>query len=582
VGEEEEQWLRAVYAKSDRTVDQSQGYAVEGLGTYVTVVVVVFPEGLMDSSDAPWNDGAEKDRPMEVESEKTFLLDDGWISNIMPVIEWNSAGSAFVFSMDKLGNTFITEALDYDMPDFDTDRSNLIKPRANVQPHFFIYQTPGSWAEINPPSAGLIGTSPDPQPILQAEVTCLMDTVTYAPRTVRTYKRTVNGNIRLFPHYNDLDQIQWVQLTIDEYQEQLWDSADISWVDSSCFCWRQRKMTFQSGKELIYMQQYMEGDKSYTFNPEVPPADKPGIPGDGTNFYVCIDYMDVRTANLMYTKHSCDDIYIEVPGLGAQGFRWYQEGTSDYIVDATITTADPLTPDTEVNEVVHTVGSILADGYGWNRLWRGDDVVGTGTSRDIYQMDMFPMAEPLIKQYTGETDYTALTVGAAQPIRYNLDFGDILDDNKYTRNAYNGFPAEQIDAFGRSPVTDYDVSCWRTPSVFGFSSVWLEGSGRLNQYSLWTHNVYPMFSYDQAARANLVQYGDLFVAAWEVYHLTRIGQVPPPLNTQPRPVGEYSYAEWAVWYPDWADNQITLTNFDIDALLEMSNVKAVMPFGRVG
>lgn len=585
---EGEKWIRAVYWKSDSVTDSYDGsgsYPAEG--DYTRMYVVRCPVRLMESSYLPWREETPGEWIQEWEYE--FLLSDGWLSNPPSHVRFNSTGTKFCFTHHKIGDTY-DQALLYFAQDWSADRGSLLKPRAAIECHHF------EWDEI------LLETLAEPtvyRPTpLVATVTCYKGDTdldgTYANwDRIHHYERTLNGTYEVFPFYNKNDQLTYLTLDVDEYQLQRGDTGDAGWVDRVSYCWRVRKLIFPSGKEITYMQQYMEEELTKNFVTEPPehPDYRPW-PGTGECYFTVIHYLDELAEDIIYSK-----IRTNKRHWTYQSTPYYRtNGDIDYIMDLNPDPAIPVPGDPP--REVQVLWTLLEDNTetGGQPALNAENVTpidfywNLPDSRWIYHMDNTPLTFFLTVDETlgAPAGYVyADTVGVNIPdveviAAFGFDYQSFNrqpDDGYYTRPAYRSFPAADVDApWGRQPYDDYTVSCYTGYTYNGDFNVNYFGTGKKN-LSFMNCNISPMFSKSGEVEAKVLRYDDRVICRVGINHVHKVGYLPPPGL---RPAGNtFAFGEWTYYEPPEEGKVLLWANFDIDEAIGISDVRDVWPMGKL-
>ena len=600
-----EKWVRCVYYTSTALIDARAGggtYPQES--DYVRMFVVKFPVRITESSEIPWRPDDADDGRWEIEYEWEWLLEDDWLTNPPAKVWFNSTGDRFTFTMHKISDTY-NEALDY-LAQFwsehtytdtglgtpvtrDADISALENPRAAVNCHHF------EWDD------SLVGTDAPmteyvPTPLV-AEITCWTSDPDDDPLDSEApgfwltfYKRVLNGTYEVFPHYDPNDVLSYVVLQVDEKSNQLGHRLDgPDFGGRYSYCWRYRKMVFPSGKEIVYMQQYMEGLFPTTFlegerTEDTGQEDDAVWPGSGdASFFCMVHYMDLLREDIIYSKIFTEKEWVYFPSDPPDERRLRVDGDVEYWMDLDPNEGDEF-PYGRTIELLYTIPKSL-DNPAINTLPKSDTDPepfrsSLPNSRWIYNMDVSPStifhAEP-----AGAGLIRANTSGMITP---DVDdavgvFATVTPAGAYVRPPYRTFPQETVDVpWGRPPAGDYQVSCFTGYQYHGDSNTNYVGTGKL-ALSFMNCNIGPQFSKLGEVQAKVVRYEDRIIVRVGINHVNKVGYLPP---TYTKAVGStFAFSEWEYYAPPEDGEVLLWANFDIDEALGIEGVRDVWPMGKV-
>lgn len=594
---EGEKWIRAVYYTSpmiEESIEAEDGFYPQD-GDSVKMKVVRWPIRLTEASKLPWRD----DDPgvvYETEYEFEWLLEDGWQANPPGKVVFNSTGDKFTFTMHKMGSDIYTDSLDFRGKDWTEDRSTLPTARRDLQcaHHEWSVEMLETMAEMEvyeptPLVATIVAwtdhdNAPIPESYTDSEYTTF-------------YSRDLVGTYDMFPHYlitteNEItsEDLAYVQLDVKEHSIQWGNRAKgDEYVDKICECYRFRKLVFPSGKEVTYMQQYME--ERWTNHPNV---EEKEWPGTGTeNFYCVIHYMDEVNEDLIYSKIITEKIIVNYPGFPNELYR--TDGDIIYMLDMN-PVADELDLEAE-GRIEEEMGRILydinssalhvydSDGDSFATDWRFPE---TGW---IYNMETSSCTWMVIQDdsysnvpsgmvganTTGFTvpEIDAYTTHTPSPLSLNPD----PEDGLYTRPAFRGFPDKDLDyPAARPPFADYTVSAHTGYTYYGDSNLWYYGSGKIN-YSFFRCNIAPMFGKSNETEAKVLRYDGRYVARVGIKHVHKYGLSSP---TYFKPAGSgFQWFEWTAIPPPEGQEQFLWANFDLDEATGIEDLRDIWPMGKI-
>ena len=584
-----EKWIRAVYFESAMVPEAV--LAADGLypqeGDDIRIKVVKFPVRLMETSILPWRE--ELPAEYEVEYEFEWFLADGWLSNPPGAVVFNSTGNKFTFTMHKIGDARTVQALDYKADDWTVDRSNLPLPRADIQCHHF------EWDEV---ILGTLAPMTVSTPIpLVASIECWTDDPAgpYTNSTSTTYyKRILKGLYEVFPHYDKDDVLSYVILDIDEKSEQKANRIEgAAYADKVSYCYRVRKMVFPSGKEITYMQQYMEEMWTTTFV-TTPPEDPNyrNWPGTGDdNFFCVIHYMDELNEDVIYSKIRTNHYVVD---YGFQ-YDWRRvDGDTDYIVDLHPEPGlDPTAP-LRITEIMGTIAYDVtrqalnvydSDGDNWAMDW------GMPNTLSIYHQEN----SPCTWMVTQDDSFSRVPLGYIGANTSGFTIPEIeatttmspspgaippgVDEGYYFREPYRGNPRLKIDApCGREPFADYTATCHTGYGYYGESNTWYMATAK-KSLSFMQCNFSPLFSKAREAQAKVVRYDDRIIARVGMDHVHKYGLAAPEYFKLAS--GSFVWAEWDFDPPPVGQEAFIWADFDLDAALGMEDVKDIWPMGKI-
>jgi hypothetical protein len=598
-----EKWIRAVYWESDVVIEALEdiafgdGYPQEG--DWVRIKVIRFPVKIHEASVMPWRKDIPAECDVEFEYEWSFAA-GGWLSNPPGKVIFNSTGDKFCFSLHALGDDEHTQALSYKAEDWTTERSDLPLPRIDVQTHHFEWTTDlidiplvGDWDPI---------MSPVP---LTAAVVCWTDEANnpdgpdvYANNELTTfYSREVKGQLQMFPHYDKNDNLKYILLDIDEktFMKGNRDSGT-TLPDEDSYCWRVRKMIFPSGKEITYMQQYMQDRWTTTFSPDISDPNYKPWPGTGDENYLCfIHWFDELREDVVYSKVRTDKIVVDY------GFpnNWYRiDGDIDYIADLgeKPDDLDPEAPE-QIIEIIDTIpydinntALNVYDVDGDN--WAHDD--GLPNTQWIYNVDFSPCTAMVVQDDSypnvpagqigaNTTGFTipenvagttmSFTPGPAHPGPYDPD------DGVYKRPAYRAFPEQRVDYPAWRPFFgDHKVSCFTGYTYYGDSNIWYFGTGKLAK-STQRCNISPLFSKAGEVRCKVVRYDGRILVYVGIEHVNKYGLAAPEYF---KPESEaFMWSEWERVLPPEDKKVMIWSNFDLDEAIGIEDITDIWPVGKI-
>lgn len=590
-----EKWIRVVYWESDTVIETVEDIGLSTFpqeGDWVRLKVVRFPLKLQESSSLPWR--LQEPGVYETEYEFEWLAEDGWLTNPPAKVVFNSTGSKFTFSMHKIGTDVYTDALNYKATHWTDDRSALPLPRVDIQTAHY------EWDEtILTTLAEMEVYEPTP---LVATVECWTDeanspnpeSYTDDDKTTK-YERTLQGTIEVFPHYNEEDELTYLILDIDEKTYQKGNRGTANLPDEDSFCYRVRKLVFPSGKEVTYMQQYMQDRWTTHFSKDILDPNYRPWPGTGDeNFYCVIHWLDELREDVVYSKIRTEKIVVDY------GFPqlWYRvDGDIDYIADLGPKPSqfDVDAPD-QIIEVIGTIAYDISrsafnvydiDGDNWahqdalpNSFW-------------IYNTDFSPC---MIMAIQGD-EYSNVPTGFVGANTTGFNLPEIVatttltfspgptgppydpDDGLYKRPTYRGNPEQAIDyPCGRAPFADYVVSNHTGYTYYGDSNIWYFGSAKYNR-SFMRCNISPLFGKPGETRCKVIRYDGRIVVYIGLDHVHQAGLNPP---TYFKPEGStFAWSEWTPNPPPEDQEQFIWANFDLDEAVGIEDINDIWPLGKI-
>ena len=605
--DEKQVWLRGVYWRSD-TAYWSNGwtsgggvnYLVSG-GTYPIsptqtkgeLVVLVWPEGLGESAMLPW---AEDELPKgyDVEFTHTFTTLENWLPNCEGLCRFDSTGTKFILELERAHPKKIWGGLkdprppfspfDQDWPKFPEEENAL--GFISVQRVPILYEDKAFTI--------LYENTPIEAKVDYEKYTFDVGRPYWYQGAWTTERRgirhhnVVKGEHKIYPHFDANDDVQFCRLVIDEQYKQFTDPDAVKWWyspvepdapthkgqfepfdpkitdDTNQWGYRQRKLIFPSGKEFVYMQQYMVQNFSVGFaDYPTKPEGYDVFPGNGENFNCIIFDLDERTERVIYAKHTSytyctyqnlDPLGTLIPDheLGADStwnngnfegyFKWsWTRGDSSYHLDMG-------SGDDRVEEVLASYPGTKDTPMPLYQ-WLGSAAVGNGllTGHTLYMVGSTPFCYSVTPaSYIGTSNQTIL--GAT--VTKNMSFGYVQNSARFAENSTGWQFAELsgskfADMFETTPIENYYVSVTTRPDTQ--SEMNTGGSMTLiankrnsyygNEYSGSTyHNVAPQFTSEQDGRAKFVQYKDRWVCRLELRHISRMG---PHLVKSPNGLTSY-------------------------------------------
>ena len=622
-------WLRVVYWKSSEVLETP----VDMGDRYGELVVLVFPAGLGDSPILPWRVPNEPEE-WEEEFRQRFEEVDGWVPECEGSVKFNNDGTKFLIELEKAGTEFISEGISRDaqvnniggspvtLDDVTTTFYDTYK-LFNIQRIPYLYD-----ASIDVVEPGLTRLLEDRVPV-QAVVNAGFED---DEEDKFFYDVAINGTYLIWPHFRvdeeGVEDVQWVQLHIDErwYQhssgvfngDNTYDPTDPELAATQeNKGYRRRIMEFPSGKQIVYMQQYMIQNFAVEWGDITPPGFLGYFPGDGENFYAVIHYLDVENEHVIYSKNgtvtynkflNTDPLGSAVPddmSIPAPNNHSWTRGGSEYILDAFTGV------DRHIETIVHFSGEDDPD-------LRYQDMTERNTAGrhinvtyglDLYTPGHTPYTIPVLTTFDGGSNWYAYNPQSAIPSAMWSDVSYLGYDGQSAASGEYG-----LYSFHDSmPVEDYYVTVSTRQSERGedinTGFRYFEGEAFYGErLSGAYHNVAPMFSRDMECRAKFVTYKDRWIARVEVRHQNRHGLWPLDFASQPKAsVSEYvdTYTmntppgatakdgyepslQGTREQPSWtkpADGDTAvhlLANFDIDEAVGIGDVTDIQPFGRVG
>ena len=552
-------WLRGVYWKSlsnyysyfwDATADgktpdeDSRPYPQDGVGAG-QLVVLIWPEGLGESPIVPWGEDFTQASAMgfEVEFEETFTTAENWVPESEGLVRFNSTGTKFIIELERADPKKVTEGIDYyrptNVPDVYDDLYKTFPTKELRQPFLAIQRVPMVYEDKaltelytnNPIEAVVDSKIYEEKPPPFAEV--------YYQHNV-----VVNGEYRIYPHFDAEDNIKWCRLLIDEKYLQYHDPDDSSFPGrfdprdpkitdrTNCKGYRRRVLVFPSGKEFVYMQQYLVQNFCVSWTPDARPPGFEFFPGDGQNFTAIIHEFDERAERVIYGKHTTDTYfnYMQTDPLGntvpwlARGIEptgpdrrkfYYTRGDSTYHLDMG-------SGDDRVEELLASYPG--TQDHGWPRY-----------VEEPNQSEYTRFIKPYSLYQIGCTPYrytTTVTYEGSSYIYYRFpqncsfswpdEFADVSRGSDREGGAYD-------EMFRMTPNTNYYVSVTGMRDLYsqsnqgGAARYQVQGNFKYGGEASGVpfHNVAPMFSNDDDSRAKFVQYKDRWICRLELREIAR-------------------------------------------------------------
>jgi hypothetical protein len=661
-------WMRCAYWTASIVEDLTDQplYPYPFDGDECTLHVVRFPTRLHEASVIPWSPDDEEGEWVEEFSE-TWLFADGWLTLPPAKVVFNSTGDRFTWTMHKIGASY-TDALTYMSPLSDT--SALTNPRHAIDCHHHEYRAPDlTDPEVQDTQGTLVVYVPD---FIYADVKAYKNDVDLAgdysawveegvtqediAEDTSHYERDCFGTTEVFPHYSKDDALVYVTLEIDEYSLQRGNSgidggedpenppARLPWADQTAFMWRHRKLIWPSGKEVVYMQQYMGEDLTVDFTTDPPanidriadlsetsgsPRPYPGVVDPVTDklssFYLAISYMDEVNEDMIYAKIFTQQVMMNyIPSTGEilddddenPLGEWYHfsRGSVEWWLDLNPKKVDPNImigePPVEPEPILELLGTQydnadelpgwLPEKYIINHKTPLYPYRATLPSSNwVYNQDQSPGAYFYTKEtFNGSGAYFADVAACHVPtFQLNVIFQYQNTDGDIVRPAIRGNPAARVDApWGRPASALHQVGCYTGYGYTGGDATgWWLGSPK-KAMSFMVGNISPTFSTQLECEAKVVRYGDRIVARVKNLHMPKTSYVPGPnIQGSNLPNSSYPWTEWkpiAQDYPppeldtvegsESRDLQVLLwANFDLDEATGIVGVSDIWPMGTI-
>lgn len=424
-------------------------------------------------------------------------------------------------------------------------------------------------------------------------------TVVNTPGNYRhNYTRTLNTTYNYMPYYNDENILNYVQLSIDDYQTQQYTG----------YMWRVRKLIFGSGKEVYLDYQFMENF--------ITPADldafkitHPTAPVDGDeseSFRTIIHFLDPVNEDVVLTRSYA--AFVERDPNNTWD-NWGYDGRSDYLIDLgsgaariqEVLASRSFTQDLSTDQfLVNVISPPMSAGFPWQFVG-GVRELDTRTSYMIYNYKA-PVALTATIAIFGE--FNCIAAGVPYPEGEGWYAFGVQSPHVHFYGPYAGSAGDQYDPTEYGPydtqgmynAADYEVSVWQPPpkpGEYGKDNLYQEPPLFDDQIdaSLYTDNVSPLYTSFEYSTTRVVRYKDRIILRADFTYL--IGEMiwqdgyvngPYPTSAQALAAPNYPppYFEFEVLSVDARlNNDIMLwANFDLDAAAEISDVTDISPFGR--
>jgi hypothetical protein len=360
-------WMRVAYWESDfiyQKVDdlltgRAQNQNNFSAGTYITLKIATFPLTVPETHVLPWRDPIGDGIEWAIEDEFTWSEPD-YFAMYDPTVEFTSDGNKLCFQVYKMGEPVNTDHYESNLSIFFQDYSDLV---INGRSPYDPIETKRSTGWFRPAVPVTVEWTPDfgfeeeePQEPIVAVVDARSDDIDMGENDgrfslqVNHYETSVQGSYRIWPHYNDSDELQHVEAVVDYYSIQRRFAQFTYWHIKEGYypppegaephadhLWCQLKLVFPSGKEWVYHQ-------ANRTVPEPPPAQAVGdIPP--TPFYDMhtphpdSPYTEGGTFNrhlLHIDIHREDVIYLESSPVMYRWKLFYDVLQIDNIYDITL------------------------------------------------------------------------------------------------------------------------------------------------------------------------------------------------------------------------------------------------------
>lgn len=650
-------WVRGVYWKSitnyysypwsfkDGLRSRSPNARAQPFIGAGQLVVLIWPEGLGESPILPWAEDFTKASAMgyEVEFEQTFTTEENWVPESEGLVRFNSTGTKFIIELERADPKKVETGIDYYQP-----------PQEEGQPSPAIQYREFPKRDLNNPFLAIQRVP------MVYEDKALTELYTNNPIEAvvdsRVYERdefdkphylhnvVVNGEYRIYPHFDAEDNINWCRLLIDEQYLQKFgidEEGDREFFDpfnpeinaaTNCKGYRRRVLVFPSGKEFVYMQQYLVQNFCVSWLPDARPPGFEFFPGDGQNFTAIIHEFDERAERVIYGKHTTNTYYNygntdplgntvpwlakgyyppNTPGKPSPRQFFYTRGDSTYHLD--------------MGSGADRVEELLASypgtqDYGWPRYIEepfGSNNTTFTEPNQLYQIGCTPYRYT-VTFLNSQGDFERYRFPHTCSFSWPEAFGDVSRGGNGLYNAYD-------EMFHTTPDTNYYVSVtgmrdWHSQGNQGGAQRYAVGGN--SQYGgeaagVPFHNVAPMFSNDEDNRTKFVQYKDRWICRLEIREIARgcpiavapyseydihinwpadgSGPLPPPNGTgQEEFIENYDYPYVSTLrYID--GNSYTgataakqngtavhlKANFDLDEATGVDGIIDVSPFGKI-
>lgn len=551
--------LRAIVSFGPPTNDARD---LDEAGAYITIKALVRKLRATDVYQCEWI----------VEHERTFFSVDGWFP-YPDHARFSRDGTKCVFTIQRLGTSY-NSALNYGATNFNTDRSATLFPRYSIVHNFVEYRYDNDLEEWD-----FVDT-----PVISPRVSVNCSTI----GDENVYERTLKTRRPLYADYDDAGDLQFVDISVDEYTYQRYKAAG---PETENHGWRIRKLIFPSGKEVIYNQQWFQDSDSFSDPVEIRLRNWPNGDDTGENYILRIDHLDVIREDIIYTKQEWDQKYLgDSFGIFGTadawgnfkieadlGFEYYDEVLDELIPREIIT----LYESTEPRFLFSHQFQILVEGhehiYSSNRPSTESypNHPKIETSKGIYCMDQAPMNWWAQERGGGVWNYYRHVFPTAYAWWEDKDAPSV-EIAQYQLKDTTLVPFEA--PFGRAPYADFDASI--APALNSVGSFTAGGDNTYPLFnpqiwgSLQTCNIAPQMSDEFNAFAKIVRYEDRRI----IY-----------VRTIRKAYGDADNAPTTDWqdvldgYENIPDEWRILieANFDLDEAVGMDNVTDIYPLGRI-
>lgn len=498
----------------------------------------------------------------DTEASITFEIADGYLPYPQGDVKFNSDGTKFVFSVGKKGASY-SQALDFRAHDFNTDRSDLYRPRSAIELVFVEYDSTNPdvqnrWTET---------TVASPKVSVRAETTN-----SGGVNHTNVYERSLKADVPIFVDYDENDQLAFVHAVVDEYSLQSW-TWNLGSGDpiTTNFGWRTRKLVFPSGKELTYLQSYMEDAETITDMVDVATRGWPGS-RDG-NYTREILHLDVVREDVVYRQLGWDAEVVYIDDI--QAYVDYY-GKHSIVADLSY----DFQPEGKVRNVQVMYESVGEEYWGYYQIFVPDFLIKSSNnppdpryfydtkvsleySSGIYNYDTTP-----ISRWTTLYGQQWVFIRSCVPSPYmwapsNDAEGslDNFDDAIFGRHAFDDYFASVAPGFSRTVRGGQDNTYpFYPPDVWD---------------SFGVCNIAPQIAEQIDAICRVVHYKDRTV----VY--VRTDRVP--FAWPPGPGFILDFADVEAAYEDVPEEYkvVMYTNFDLDEAVGMTNVTDIYPLGKI-
>jgi hypothetical protein len=580
-------WFRVALLLNDRGEDVIENrFAAYGDGK---IQIFTAPVGVTESNykDRYGYYEPDKDREWELEGEYSFpfALDGsgkGWLYPAFVSAAISSDGTKFCFSYQRY-KIATQPLLHRSSTDFTqtTDRDVMVTWIVHIEK-----EVDGGWSlnEQLPPTA-----------------TVAVANLVNTPSNYRnSYTRTLKTTYNYMPYYDTDNDLQYVQLSIDDFQTQAFEGH----------MWRVRKLIFGSGKEVLVDYQALENFWSPNF--VAFSVDHPTFPlqlGFTRPFNSVILYLDPVNEDIVLARNYCPNEQV----IGAiNGINYSFEtdldidlGTGTDRVDTTLCRRTH--QESLVNIQTFLAAAILVNAGNPIPFVGGEYKIDTCFSFMVYNYKS--PAGYLLGPFNADTQNEVENViGGTWPddagyymlgvtnrcVQWFANWDGTGGTDQYDPASYGAYDIE-----GMYNADDYEVSVWQPPFEFfrAAKDNMYQERGLFNDQiaaSLYTDNASPLFTDFRYSTIEITRYKNRIALRGNLPHL--VGYLyDNPFNTSyigpyPSP-GTATQAE--TYHPPGytaaetvdADARITgdvllWTNFDLDEAAGISDVIDIQPFGR--